>query len=90
MNKFSCLKPQDLFGMKYHLVNLYQVCSNYILEPKMARPGVMFLAHLSRRIMGELIVYHSLLCPFVLWVCLPIRPSTFSNISSETTGPIKL
>ena len=34
--------------------------------------------------MGELIVYQSLRCPSV------IRPSTFSNISSETTGPIKL
>ena len=42
------------------------------------------LAHLSRRLMGELIVYQSLLPSSV-------RPSTFSNIfSSETTGPIKL
>ena len=29
-----------VFGMKHHLVNLYQVCSNYIPRgQKMARPG---------------------------------------------------
>ena len=37
------------------------------------------LAHLSRGLIGELIVYRSLV----------VRPSTFSNIS-ETTGPIKI
>ena len=49
----------------------------------------IFLAHLSRRLMGELIVYQSLRRPSVRpsSVC----PSTFSNIfSSETTGPIQL
>ena len=34
--------------------------------------------------MGELIVYQSFRRPSV------VRPSTFSNISSETTGPIEL
>ena len=34
--------------------------------------------------MGELIVYQSLRRPSV------VRPSTFLNIFSETTGPIKL
>ena len=43
------------------------------------------LAHLSRRLMGELIVYQSLWRPSV------VRPPTFSNIfSPETTGPIEL
>ena len=43
----------------------------------------LFLAHLSRRLMGELIVYQS------LWRPSSVRPSTISNIfSSETTGPI--
>ena len=43
-----------------------------------------FLAHLSGRLMGELIVYQSLRRQSV------VRPSTISNIfSSETTGPIK-
>ena len=47
------------------------------------------LAHLSRRLMGELIVYQSLRRPSVR--PSSVRPSTFSNIfSSETTGPIKL
>ena len=46
--------------------------------------ALLFLAHLSRRLMGELIVYQSLRRPSV------VRPSKFSNISSETTGPIKL
>ena len=52
-------------------------------------PTLMFLAHLSRRVMGELIVYQSLRHASIrrASVCL----STFSNIfSSETTGPIKL
>ena len=43
-----------------------------------------FLSHLSRRLMGELIVYQSFWRPSV------VRPSIFSNISSETTGPIKI
>ena len=42
------------------------------------------LAHLSQRLMGELIVYQ------LLWR-LSVHSSTFSNIfSSETTGPFKL
>ena len=51
-----------------------------------------FLAHLSRRLMGELIVYQSLR-PSVVRPSVPlsVRLSTFSNIfSSETTGPNKL
>ena len=44
-----------------------------------------FLAHLSRRLVGELIVYQSRGRPSV------VRPSTISNIfSSETTGRIEL
>ena len=44
----------------------------------------VFLAHLSQKLMGELIVYQSLGRPYVC-------PSTFSNIfSSIITGPIKL
>ena len=51
----------------------------------------MLLAHLSRRLMGELIVYQSLRRPSVRRPSSVVRPSTFSNIfSSETTGPIKL
>ena len=49
--------------------------------PSRIYPKVWFLAHLSQRLMGELIVYQS------FW-----RPSAnISNIfSSETTKPIKL
>ena len=49
-------------------------------------PQDIFLAHLSLRLKGELIVYQS------RGVRLSsVRPSTISNIfSSETTGPIKL
>ena len=47
----------------------------------------LFLAHQSRRLKGELIVYQSLCRPSVR---ASVRPSTFSNIFSETTGPIKL
>ena len=47
-----------------------------------------FLAHLSRRLLGELIVYQSLRRLSV--VCPSVPLSTISNIfSSETTGPIK-
>ena len=55
--------------------------------------GNQLLAHLSQRLMGELIVYQSLRRPSVRpSVVRPsVRLSTFSNIfSSETTGPIKL
>ena len=38
----------------------------------------IFLAHLSRRLIGELIVY----------IQAPVRPSTFSNDISETVRPI--
>ena len=49
------------------------------------RMALAFLAHLSRRLMGELIVYQSLQRLSV------VRPSTISNIfSSGTTGPIEL
>ena len=52
---------------------------------KMMLFGHNLLAHLSRRLMGELIVYQSHRRLSV------VRPSTCSNIfSSETTGPIKL
>ena len=43
----------------------------------------LFLAHLSRRLIGELIVYSGIRRPFI------VRPSTFSNdISSEAVRPI--
>ena len=49
----------------------------------------LFLAHLSQRLMGELIVYQSLWRPYVR--PSSVRRSTFSNLFfSETTGPIKL
>ena len=55
----------------------------------MAHALAQFLAHLSRRLMGELIVYQSLRRLSV--VRLSVRLSTFSNnFSSETTVPIKL
>ena len=44
-----------------------------------------FLAHLSRRLTGELIGY-----PWIRRPSVVVRPSTFSNIfSSETAWPIK-
>ena len=69
---------------------------NYIVDHGQSwkNHGIVFLAHLSRRLMGELIVYQSLRRPSVVRpssVRLSVRLSTFSNIfSSETTGPIKL
>ena len=42
----------------------------------------VLLAHLSQRLIGELIGYP--------WSCVRRRPSTISNVfSSETAGPIK-
>ena len=47
----------------------------------------MFLAHLSRRLIGELIVYTGIRRPSVRR--RSVRPSTFSNdISSEAVRPI--
>ena len=65
---------------------------NIRVPPLGGRPKaylMCLLAHLSRRFMGELIVYQSLRRPSVRRPS--VRPSTFSNIfSSETAGPIKL
>ena len=42
MKKYSRLRAL-IFGMDHHLVDFYQVCSNYIPGPKMAHPrGSMF------------------------------------------------
>ena len=68
-------------------------CNEYPLTPhfyivKLGCTGYTFLAHLSRRLTGELIGYP--------WIRRPssasvgVRPCTFSNIfSSETAWPIK-
>ena len=66
-----------VFSMYCLKVVSRQMCSNLSLLS-------LLLAHLSRRLMSELIVYQSLRLLSI--VC----PSTFSNIfSSETTVPIK-
>ena len=50
---------------------------------------VMFLAHLSRRLIGELIVYEGIRRPSVRCPSFVRRLSTFSNdISSEAVRPI--
>ena len=50
--------------------------------------GDILLAHLSRRLTGELLGYPWIRRPSV--VDVPVRPFTFSNIfSSETAWPIK-
>ena len=52
--------------------------------------GVIFLAHLSRRLTGELIGYPWIRHPSVVRPSAVVRPFTFSNIfSSETAWPIK-
>ena len=46
--KSSCLNPYGLvliFGMKHHLVNLYQVCSNYIPGAKNGPPSGSHVLH---------------------------------------------
>ena len=47
--------------------------------------GNLFLAHLSRRLIGELIIWQGRCLYVYLSVCL----STFSNIFSETAGPME-
>ena len=62
------------------------ICPHFLAtlaEHWIQAPRALLLAHLSRRLMGELIVYQSLLRPSV------VRPSRISNIFSETTRPIK-
>ena len=101
----TCLKrpfkKKKKIGFQYQLsLNAGQkYYSNWSIL-KYFRPSVSYhlslrslLAHLSRRLMGELIVYQSLRRPSVRPSVRPssVRPSTFSNIfSSETPGPIKL
>ena len=50
----------------------------------------MFLAHMSRRLIGELIVYRSSRRPCVRpWVCASVRLFTLSNMNiSATSWPI--
>ena len=69
--------------------NKFKAPGQMHLTTKISSVGSVFLAHLSRRLMGELIVYQSLRRPSVRPSV--VRPSSFSNIfSSEPTGPIKL
>ena len=51
---------------------------------------LLVLAHLSRRLTGELIGYPWIRRPSVICPSSSVRPFTFSNIfSSETAWPIK-
>ena len=57
---------------------------NRIFNEKLKKIHMIFLAHLSRRLTGELIVYTGIRRPSVVR-----RPSTFSNdISSEAVRRI--
>ena len=57
----------------------------FIFDPQ-CHTLVTFLAHLSRRLIGELIVYGSSRCPLV---CACVRPLTLSNMNiSATSWPI--
>ena len=63
------------FYQKYLLVSFYYP-PEWVLR-------LVFLAHLSRRLIGELLVYEGIRRPSV------VRLSTFSNeISSEAVRPI--
>ena len=45
------IRPRALiFGMKHHLVNLYQVCSNYIPWAKNGPPGgnMFYIAYIGK------------------------------------------
>ena len=57
-----------------------------VLAKRRYSNGYNFLAHLSRRLIGELIVYRSSRSPCV---CPCVRPSTLSNMNiSATSWPI--
>ena len=39
-------RPKALiFGMKHHLVNLYQACSNYVIGAKLSFPPGLHVSH---------------------------------------------
>ena len=62
--------------------------SSQVIVYRTIGPTLFFLAHLSRRLIGELIVYTGIRRPSVV-LSSSIRPSTFSNdISSEAVRPI--
>ena len=69
--------------------NLLQYPSSGYMCPHMRKQQDLFLAHLSRRLTGELIGY-----PWIRRLSVVVvrrrRPFTFSNVfSSETAWPIK-
>ena len=97
--QFFCNRSRRHFSFFYELLRRCKYCPEPYSKPEevvqhcATSHRMFFLAHLSRRLTGELIVYQSLRRPSVVRpsVRLSVRPSTFSNIfSSETTGPIKL
>ena len=68
------------------VVRFSYCCATADILTKLLQQCFLFLAHLSRRLTGELIGYPWIRRPSVVVV----RPSTFSNIfSSETAWPIK-
>ena len=68
-----------IFKVEQHIIALVSRKATY---SKFKFDIMIFLAHLSRRLIGELIVYTGIRRPIV-------RPSTFSNdISSEAVRPI--
>ena len=77
---FTLTEYEDSNKNTIHLIKDWKDLVNQV------RSLFSFLAHLSRRLRGELLVYQWLLRPSSVG-----RPSTFSNIfSSETAGPIEL
>ena len=95
--KYRILKPfQCIFRKKANVSLVLKMSPNFqgcpdicphvlatLAEHWIQGPRALLLAHLNRRLMGEIIVYQSLRRPSV------VRPSSISNIFSETTRPIK-
>ena len=75
-------------GLKFGQIQLLvSMATDSVIVEKTATFSRLFLAHLSRRLIGELIVYEGIRRPSVR--CPSVRLSTFSNdISSEAVRPI--
>ena len=78
--QYSTIKSYEVDILEKILIDTHNIC----FEPCHEKKPVVVLAHLSQRLIGELIVYP----------CSGVRPSSVrrlqcSNIFSETTWPIK-
>ena len=81
-NGLHC-QPFHLHLLKSFLKKQISFCSDFFLGGGGGVNFFLFLAHLSRRLKGELIVYRSIRCP---WVRASVRKHFQTRISPQPVG----